>query len=234
MCNHKSVYLMAGGRSEGMRSINRVMQAISRDVGKARPVIAYVGVAFGDNWGFYKMISSMIKRACSCEIERVIIAYKRANLDKARRTLLEADAIFMSGGDMDAGMHVLQEKNMVDFFRDLFHQGKLFFGISAGSIMLANEWVRWRDPDDDSTSELYPCLGMAPLICDTHAEEDNWEELKAALLLKGDSAIGYGIPSGACLKVHPDGTLEAMGGAVVRYGLHKGKVKKQADLYPST
>ncbi len=229
------VYLMAGGRGDGMRSISPVMQAISTDLGIPRPVIAYVGVAFGDNWGFYQMISAMLRRACACQVERVIIAYKRANLDKARRILLAADAVFMSGGDMDAGMRVLQEKNMVDFFRDLYKQGKLFFGISAGSIMLATEWVRWRDPDDDSTAELYPCLGFAPVICDTHAEEDDWEELKAALLLKqdgtgGENAIGYGIPSGACLKVTPDGRVAALGGPVARYGVVKGKVKRQADL----
>lgn len=233
MSNHKPIYLMAGGRKEGQRFISQFMQAITRDLGKEKPVIAYVGVAFRDNWAFYKLISGMLKKACSCEIERVIIAYKRANLDKARQALLAADAIFMSGGDMDAGMQVLQEKNLVDFFRDLHQQGKLFFGISAGSIMLAKEWVRWRDPDDDASSELYPCLGIAPVICDTHAEEDNWVELKAALSLKGDGAVGYGIPSGACLKVFPDGRLEAMGGAVVNYSRVDGKVKKQPSLKPN-
>jgi peptidase E len=232
MSSQKPIYLMAGGRGDGGKSIPQVMQAISHDLGKPKPVIAYVGVAFGDNWAFYQMISGMLKRACPCEIVRVIIAHKRASLEKARQALLAADAVFMSGGDMDAGMQVLQEKNMVDFFRGLHQQGKLFFGVSAGSIMLANEWVRWRDPDDDSTAELYPCLGFAPVICDMHAEEDDWEELKAALLLKQDGASGYGIPSGATLKVNPDGSLEALGGPVAHYGVQEGKVIRQANLTP--
>jgi peptidase E len=232
MSTQKPVYLIAGGRSEGTRSFSHVTQAMLKDIGKVKPVFAYIGVATGDNWGFYKMISSMLKRACSCQINRVLIASKKADLDEARAAMQTADAIFMSGGDMEVGMQILAQKNMVEFFLDLSRQDKLFFGVSAGSIMLANEWVRWSDPDDESSAELFPCLGIAPLICDTHAEGDGWEELKAALLLKPDGAVGYGIPSGACLKVHPDGRLEALGGAIARYGLHKGKVKQQADLIP--
>jgi len=45
--------------------------------------------------------------------------------------------------------------------------------------MLSKEWIRWRDPDDDATAEFFPCLGIAPLICDTHGEQDGWEELQA-------------------------------------------------------
>ena len=232
MSTQKPVYLMAGGRKEGLRSTSRIMRSIIKDIGKEKPVIAYIGVASGDNWGFYQMISGMIKKATPCQVKRVLIAHKKADLDKARTTLQSADAIFMSGGDMEAGMKILLEKNMVGIFRDLHKQDKLFFGVSAGSIMLADEWVRWRDPEDEATSELFPCLGIAPVICDTHAEEDGWEELKTALLLKKDSAVGYGIPSGACLKVHPDGALEALGGAIIQYGMDKGKVKRRADLLP--
>ena len=233
MRTQKPIYLMAGGRSEGLWSTSLVMQSISKDIGKPKPEIAYVGVASGDNWGFYKMISTMIQGACSCHVNRVLIASKKADLVKARRTLQSADAIFMSGGDMEVGMQILKEKNTVDIFQDQYQQGKLFFGVSAGSIMLADEWIRWSDPDDESTVELFPCLGIAPLICDTHAEEDGWVELKTALQLKEDGAIGYGIPSGACLKVHPDGTLEALGKKIVQYGLQNGKVKQQTGLSPA-
>ena len=78
----------------------------------------------------------------------------------------------------------MQEKNITDFLVGLYKQGKPFFGISAGSIMLAQEWIRWRDPEDDTTAEIFPCLGIAPVICDTHGEEDGWEELQALIALE--------------------------------------------------
>ena len=98
--------------------------------------------------------------------------------------------------------------------------------------MLAREWVRWRDPDDDATAELFPCLGVAPVLCDTHGEGEGWEELKAALHLKTVGDSGYGITTGTCLKVLPDGRVEALGGPIFRYVRTAKTVRRQPDLNP--
>jgi hypothetical protein len=74
---------------------------------------------------------------------------------------------------------------------------------------------------------------MAPVICDTHAEGDDWVELKTALQLKEDGAIGYGIPSGNFLIYYPDGRLAAGNGPAARYVKKDGKVEKLPDLLPS-
>jgi len=129
-------------------------------------------------------------------------------------------------------MQVLKEKELIQYFRDLFDRGKVFFGASAGSIMLAKQWVRWDNPDDDATASLFPCLGFAPLICDTHAEADDWEELKAELKLDTEGTIVYGIMSGSCLKVFPDGKIEAVAGPINRYTRNSGGIVKLPDLLP--
>jgi peptidase E len=226
----KPVYLIGGGRDE--KSFKAIIRTILEDTGKIQPTIAYVGVASGDSWPFYLMMSTMIKQARDCQIKRVVIAAKKADLNKAQAVLKSADAIFMSGGDVEAGMRVLEEKNMTGFLMDLFKQGKVLFGVSAGSIILAREWVRWRDPDDDSSTELFPCLGIAPIICDTHAEADDWEELKSALKLKEEDTQGYGIPSGSCLKVYADGRMEALDGAITRFLKRGNSIVKQPELLP--
>ena len=234
MDNRKPVYLFAGGRGKGILDTFSGVRSFIRSIDKVKPDIAYVGVAsFEDSGMFYFISSALSKTGCDCRLDRVLIASKNANLDKARKMLQSADAIFISGGDMEAGMRILKEKNMVGFFQELYKEGKLFFGVSAGSIMLAKEWVRWENVDDDSTAELFPCLGIAPIICDTHAEEDDWAELKTALQVGGNGTLGYGIPSGSCLKVYPDGSLEARSGSVTRYILKNGKVERQPDLLPA-
>jgi peptidase E len=226
----KPVYLIGGGRDE--KSFKTIIKTILEDTGKIQPTIAYVGVASGDSWPFYLMMSTMIKQARDCQIKRVVIAAKKDDLNKAQAVLKSSDAIFMSGGDVEAGMRVLEEKNVTAFLIDLFKQGKVLFGVSAGSIILAREWVRWRDPDDDSSTELFPCLGIAPIICDTHAEADDWEELKSALKLKEEDTQGYGIPSGSCLKVYADGRMEALDGAITRFLKRGNSIVKQPELLP--
>ena len=166
-------------------------------------------------------------------MRRVAIAHPKADMTRAKELLLKSDAIFMSGGDAEEGMRILTEKNMDGFITELVKAGKPILGMSAGTIMMAQEWVRWQDPNDDTTAGLYTCLGLAPVICDTHAEDDDWVELKAALQLKPDGAVGYGIPSGAYLKAYPDGRLEAQAGAVALFFKSGGEIKPLPDLLPS-
>ena len=74
---------------------------------------------------------------------------------------------------------------------------------------------------------------MAPVICDTHAEEDDWQELKALLALEEDNVKGYGIPSGAAIKVSPDGKIEALGGAIHQYIRRGERVERIPDILPA-
>jgi peptidase E len=228
---HKPLFLLAGGRGSNNQAI---FKSIFKDTRKTNPVVAYVGAANGDDQRFFGFMGAEIQGVGKCTLNQVLLASKKADLVKAKAVLSSADAIFISGGDVEVGVNIIHEKGLIVFFRSLFDQGKLFFGVSAGSIMLAEQWVRWSNPDDDSTANLFSCLGLAPVICDTHAEEDNWVELKTAIQLKGNGSIGYGIPSGACLKVKPDGNVEAIGNAVTVFAQNNKKVVRRADLVPST
>jgi peptidase E len=229
MNNPRPVYLLAGGR--GSRN-QAVFKEIFNEISKPFPLIAYVGVANNDDKWFYGFMSREIVKAGKCTLKHALISSRGADLNKAQGIMQMADAIFMSGGDVEAGMRILESKKIINFLQDLYQKGKVFFGVSAGSIMLCSEWVRWSNPDNDSTAALFPCLNIAPVICDTHAEEDEWEELRAALQLKIDGSIGYGISSGACLKVWHDGRTEAIGGDTARYIKRGNKVVKIDDLFP--
>jgi peptidase E len=231
MYKQQPVYLLAGGRGRSIMTTISNIQKIIKDIGQQKPVIAYVGTAsLKDNWLIFAILSAFIKMGCKCRISRVVIAPRNANLEKAKQILSKADAVLVSGGYVDVGMQVLQEKKMVGFIHDLAKAGKLFIGISAGSIMISKEWVRWRNPQDDDSAELFHCLGLVPIICDTHAEKDDWIELKTALQLEKTGITGYGITSGAYLKAYPDGRLEAKAGNVARFARRNAKIERMDDL----
>jgi peptidase E len=204
-----------------------------------KPSVAYVGAASGDDAGFRDMIGAEISRA-GARIVAVKLASRRAKLSTAEAVLGSSDVIFVSGGDVDLGMKVLQDRGAVSIFEKLAREGRPFVGISAGSIMLGRAWVRFPEQDESPKHKrtpkalptIFPCLGLAPVYVDAHAEEDRWAELRALLGLlaaRGEGAVGYGLtrkggislePTGRGVRVVPFGTstpkLAAFGGKVVK------------------
>jgi peptidase E len=224
----KPVYLIAGGRSSmARRGPDPLMKEALRLAAVARPSVAYVGAASGDNAAFRTMISGLLRKAGAGDVKLAPLCGLRADPERAMRIIEGCSIAFLSGGDVEAGMNVLRETGMIDFLRDQHRMGKPFFGMSAGSIMLAKQWVRWSDPMLESSAELFPCLGIAPVYCDTHDERSGWEELQVLARLIPAGSVCYGITSGAALAVYPDGLVRALGGKVHRFVVGVGPSKGQ-------
>jgi Peptidase E len=226
----KPIYLLAGGNWRRSNALIPVFENILAETGKKRPQVAYVGVANGDDPSFFDFFKSFLSNAGSSNVKQILLARDRADVKSAQSILGEADAIFVAGGGVDEGMRWLIQHNLVSFMRQLYNNGALFFGLSAGSIMLGEKWVRWRNPDDDSTAELFACMQIAPIVCDTHAEEDDWEELKVAAKLLGNDGVGYGIPTGGCVRVAADFALTALTKNTVCYINKANRAVKSHDL----
>jgi len=226
----KPVFLLAGGRPRGHDTTDSLIRAVLDESGQISPSIAYTGTASGDDSNFFTRMAGMLKMSGAGNISHAVIAPENADLDKARSILQAADIVFVGGGDVDGGMRILREKNMLTFLEGIYDQGKIFFGTSAGAIMLAKEWVRWIDPDDADSADLFSCLKFAPVICDCHDEEGGWQELIAALELEEAGTIGYGLSSGTGIKVYQDGSVEALAEPIYRYIREQDGVKKITDL----
>jgi cyanophycinase-like exopeptidase len=227
--DRKPVYLLSGGPSSITPGRpDPLIQAALRQSGINSPSVAYVGAASNDNASFLAMISGLLRKAGARQVRLVPLCGRRADPEEARDVIISSDLVFMSGGDVEAGMEILRKTGMISFLCDRYQEGKPFFGASAGGIMLAKSWVRWRDPDDDSSVELFPCLGFAQVFCDTHGEEDLWEELRALTRLVPDGTVTYGIPSGTALVSNPDGSVHSAGGDVHRF-IRKGDIVSRIE-----
>ena len=226
-----SMYLLAGDPgARKLRGADPIIRAAIQSTGVTRPKVAYVGAASGDNAAFLLFIGGMLKRSGAGVVTLAPLCGRRGSLKRALPVLEEADLVFVSGGDVEAGMLVLDGTGAGRHLQRLHRAGKPFFGISAGSIMLARRWVRWRDPEDDASAEVFPCLGIAPVLCDTHGEGDEWTELKALLALCPIGATGYGIVSGSALLVRGPTEAVALGGEVHVFRRRRGGVARVDDL----
>jgi hypothetical protein len=229
----KPVYLIAGGPSSrrGPGPDSLLQGALQLSVVES-PSVAYIGAASGDNASFRRMIEHWLCQAGAGDVKLVPLCGSRADSQKAKGIIESCHIVFLSGGDVEAGMRVLEEHKLTDFLRDQYGQGKPFFGVSAGSIMLAKSWVRWRESDIESSAELFPCLDIAQVYCDTHGEEDGWEELDTLTCLIPKGSISYGIPSGAALIAYPNGSVRALGGKVHRFARKDEMVRQIKSLVP--
>jgi len=231
---HPSITLTGGGPG-AVAALKRHFRAATRALGTKAPLVAYVGSASSDDKGFFAMIAAALA-VNGTRVELARTASRRASVAVAKKLLEESDLIFVSGGDVEHGMKVLKEHGLDDVLRHLASGGKPMFGVSAGSIMLGREWVRFPG-DDDARAEIFPCLGIAPIHVDAHAEDDDWSELRTLVRLlhaRGDRApIGHGLTTrgGVTVSAGPQGVkVRAIGTAIPRVGFARGKVVDRAPL----
>lgn len=217
------VHLLAG--SPGTRSDYRpVIAEVLRLSGKEKPLVAYVGAATDDDPRFLGWMKELVTSAGACTFRLAPVAGRRAAGGAAREVIEAADVVFMGGGDVELGMRRLLERDLAGPIAGRHRGGAPVFGISAGAILLARRWIRWRDPEDDGSAELFDCLGLAPVLCDCHGEEDGWAELRALLRLEGGRSLGHGLRAGSAIRVAADGSVETACGKVDRFRVRSGKV----------
>ncbi|MGD0022566.1 MAG: Type 1 glutamine amidotransferase-like domain-containing protein [Smithellaceae bacterium] len=214
------IILISGGPNSNNTTLIAEALALSKT---QKPIIAYIGAASSDDKEFFSMLRRMLISAGADKVTLVPIV-QGFERKKTESILSSGDLVFISGGDVKAGMEYLEKRNLVPFLRKLYESGKPFFGISAGAIMLCRNWIHWRKPADDSSAKSFPCLGFAPVLCDTHAEDEGWNELRTLLGLCPEGTIGYGIPAGGALRVTENGEVTDIGSPAVRF------IKKGADI----
>jgi len=230
MRNMLPIYLLAGGRGAKRESPDPILQMAFRELGKTKPSVAYIGAAHGDSLMFFLFIKRMITAAGAGKVELVPLVKKKSNMEKAQSIIQSADCIFVSGGDVSEGMRILNERSVVPLIKKRYNEGALIVGVSAGSIMLAKQWINWPDENDEASAELFPCMNIAPVLCDTHGEEDKWDELQSLVGLTQDDQTGYGIPSGGAMRISVDGKIEAINMPLYRIERQGGKIAQINDL----
>jgi len=232
------IHLIGGGPGTLVSLRRHIKSALPTPARGRKPLVAYVGAASGDNAAFQGMIGALIV-AAGARVQAVKLASPRAKQSSALAVLEDCDVVFVSGGDVEAGMNVLAERGVLPLFRRLAQDGRPMIGISAGSIMLGRAWVRFPEADVSEVvaPKLFPCMNLAPVYVDAHAEADGWEELHVLLHLLAASgepgAVGYGLTrkGGVVIEQGEDGaTLTPFGTAAPRFAVRGGHVVEDAPL----
>jgi len=204
MTRKPSVYLIAGGSWSNFR---RILAEIFTHAGLRQPRVAYIGAANKESKDFFQWAAKALKAGGA----RAVV-HLRVSRPGWQKAAARSDAIFVSGGDVGEGMRVLRQASAIVPLKELFLKNMVFIGLSAGSIMLARKWLEWPDEEDHENVQVFSCLGLAPVFCDTH-DEPGWTELKALLNQLPAGAQGIGLRSGSAVAVRARG-VEILAGTV--------------------
>jgi cyanophycinase-like exopeptidase len=216
----KPITLMAGKFGSRHFGTKPFLAEVFELAGKPKPLVLYVGAASGDDLEFGTALSALLEAAGAHKVLWPKLAGKRKQNGQARSALEEVDVVFMGGGDVEAGIQVLRDADLIDAVRGAANRGALFAGMSAGAIMLGERWIRWpREGTGDDDAETYECLGVAPCSLDVHGEGDDWRETRSFAAVRarelGKKARAYAVPSGGALVISRDGKIEARGEPVL-------------------
>ena len=229
------VTLIAGGQWRPPFGTKPYLAEALAATGREKPTVVLLGAANGDNGPFQKLMSAIVSRAGAGEVVWPRTVGKKRDKQKAKEAIAAADLIFVNGGDVEEGMNVLGELDLVEPIRAAAKRGAVCAGISAGAIMLGDRWIRWpREDAGDDEAETFECLGIAPVTIDTHGEKDGWGEIRSYVTVrsrekKGD-VVGYGIPSNGAVRVEGKNVV-ALGKAAQAFRASRGGAAEAlADL----
>ena len=193
MSTQVPVYLLAGGR---WHNFEIILSGVFNQSGMRAPRVAYIGAANGEHKDFFKQTRETLLSAGAAQVRHV-----RIGSPGWQALCRESDAVFMSGGDVHEGMAALRRAEALPLLRGLHRAGRIFIGVSAGSIILARQWLIWPDEHDEENVRVFSCLGIADILCDTH-DEPEWTELKTLLAHMPAKTGGFGLRSGSAVAVY--------------------------------
>jgi cyanophycinase len=191
--------------------------------GNTRPNVAYIGASNGDSSEAYGIFEAAFDQMETAGIHWVHAAFP----DEDRRFLGSADVIVLAGGDVEAGWNVFTGTGMRELIEQRYRAGAVLVGVSAGAVQFGKYASV---PDANGGRKLLETFGLIEFIVDVHDEKRDWQGLAATIQLLEGSARGVGIPHGAALIAHADGTFEPAGRAVEEFVLTEGRLRRSVLL----
>ena len=154
----RTLHLVGGGPGT-MLALRRHFGAALAELARPRPLVAYVGAASNDHRGFY----AMIRGGLALGAARMVLA-------KMASPRAQGERGASSSRGQRHGVRLRRRRRARDedparsrpggrHRRPGSAAGKPIFGISAGSLMLAREWVRFPDENDEASRGDLPLPG---------------------------------------------------------------------------
>jgi cyanophycinase-like exopeptidase len=216
------LYLLADSQPLFWRG-GAFLAGLCQAAGNSQPNVAYIGASNGDSPDAHGIFAAAFE-----QIDTRRTHWVRADYAAADRDFLEsADVIVLAGGDVEAGWNVFTQTGMRELIDKRYREGAVLVGVSAGAVQFGKYAAV---PDAHGGQKLLETFGLIDFLVDVHDEKRDWQALSATIQLLEGTVRGLGIPHGAALVAHGDGTFEPVGRAVEEFVLTDGRLRRSVLL----
>jgi cyanophycinase len=199
------------------------LAGLCQAAGNSQPNVAYIGASNGDSPDAHGIFA-----AAFAQIDTRRTHWVRADYAAADRDFLEtADVIVLAGGDVEAGWNVFTRTGMRELLEKRYREGAILLGVSAGAVQFGKYAAV---PAAHGGQKLLETFGLIEFLVDVHDEKRDWQALSTTIQLLEGTVRGLGIPHGAALVAHGDGTFEPVGRAVEEFVLTAGRLRRSVLL----
>ena len=220
--DRQPLYLFADSQPLFWRS-GAFLTDACQGAGNTKPNVAYIGASNGDSpeaYGIFEAAFGQVKTTSTHWVRAAFCA-------EDRRFLESADVIVLAGGDVEAGWNAFGKTGMREVIETRYRAGAVLIGVSAGAVQFGKYASV---ADANGGQKLLETFGLFDFIVDVHDEKRDWQALAATIQLLEGTARGLGIPHGAALIAHADGTFEPAGRAVEEFVLTEGRLRRSVLL----
>lgn len=195
---------IGGGRYENGEIKNIIEYIVSlSETGKK---VVYLPTAGFDDMEDVEPIKKLFTDA-GCDFSALLLTDKTLNKKDIADTILNADIIYVGGGNVKFMMDTWNETGASDVLRRAYEKGIVMSGYSAGAICWYK--VGYDDCGENHSYMFYDCLGILPYCYCPHYESENWQSFKQAV--KALNISGVACEDGAAL-VYIDGKYSTICG----------------------
>ena len=201
----KKIYLLSGpGSLEGFS--NEIMARLKEDL-KGKKSVAFISSSpknynkndifvNGNNDNILGM-KNHLKQVMN--IEKISIIDERINAEDAKKSILNADVVYLLGGDPFSQLNYIRDNKLDDTLKK--YDG-IILGTSAGAMNMSKYAYCSKD-ENYSNSFFYHALGIVNITIDPHFEIENIEQVKEATIFSKKHMI-VGVPNSSAVRLEND------------------------------
>lgn len=197
--------------------------------GKEHPTLVFIGAASGDNPAYFTAVKNHFENRLGVKTINLDLTNNRPNNQEIKEIIMNADIVYIGGGNVTRLMKVLKESETDRILIDAYNKGIIMSGNSAGGCVWFEAYDNDEDDDFDGTISTFktkPALGFVRGYfvphwnkkSETGIDKNSASKEAIKTMLNREGKCGYAVDEGAAIMIQTNGDKQTITEIVSKTG----------------